>query len=152
MANTLIDTFDKMYTRLTAATATGQPLAGVEIVIGTPGKVFTPTTLPCIELVPTKLGKSNEVGMGGLTQFDITIYLRLREDLNEGLYNFGKTRGLFWLLEKAINAIDSTDGNGGGVWYGPPEYNFSDFISSETLLMLDVEVKLRSKMFKKGGI
>lgn len=152
MANTLIDTFDKMYARILAATAAGQPLAGVSLTIGTPGQVFTPSTLPAIELVPTKLGKSNEVGMGGLTSFEITIYLRLREDKDQGLYDSGKTRGLLWLLEKTVNAIDGTDGNGNGAWYGPPEYNFSDFASSETAWMLDVEVKLRSKMFKKGGI
>lgn len=152
MANTIIDTFDKMYSRLLAATAAGQPLEGVSLVIGTPGQVFVPATLPAIELVPTKLGKSNEVGMGGLTSFEITIYLRIREDKEQGLYNAGKTRGLLWLLERACNAIDSTDGNGNGAWYGPPEYNFSDFQSSETCLMLDVEVKLRSKMFKKGGM
>jgi hypothetical protein len=152
MANTIIDTFDTMFSRLVDAAQESMPLAGVSVVIGTPGATFTPETLPAIELVPTKLGKSDEKGMGGLTSFEITIYMRLREDKEFGLYNEDRTRGLLWLLENACNAIDGTDGAGGGTWYGPPEYNFSDFTSSETLLMLDVEVKLRSKMFRKGGM
>jgi len=152
VAHEIINAFDEMVVRLTAACQPGQAMEDVTLIEGPSDDIREHKDLPYVEYALIGSGFLEDTH---LTRFAITetsILIRCGEDKQYGYYNVGKTRGALWLFEQIQNAIDGTDLSGSGHWYNAPKYSISNFEVSEMRMLYDISVTLTTKKYQRGTL
>ena len=123
---------------------------------------ITQDQLPFVALWPERSGDAAEVEYVGRQAKGYTeITILLFEDVQYGYYSEDQTRGLFPLLERVQDAINSApDGSGVDLtgsnhWLEPPKIDLKGFIpmqSPDGSIGFGVGVRIHTPIYDKGAL